>query len=279
MKYKIYSWNINGIRATAKKGLFWPWLEKSDADILCVQETKATADQLDQPLVEPMDYTSYWHSAEKKGYSGVASFVRTSGKKKKTLNSTEESMGIEEFDREGRVIITKFDEFTLLNVYFPNGKKNQERLDYKMRFYDHFLQFCQDLRKNGEKIVICGDVNTAHTEVDLQNHTQNTNISGFLPIERAWMDKLIDSGYIDTFRHLTPEKWVEYPKKSGKQFDKLRNYTWWSMRSKSAKINKVGWRLDYFFISEDLIESLRSADIYPDVEGSDHCPISIELEF
>lgn len=265
MRYKIYSWNINGIRATAKKGLFWPWLEKSDADILCVQETKATADQLDQPLVEPMDYTSYWHSAEKKGYSGVASFVRTSGKKKKTLNSTEESIGIEEFDNEGRVLITKFDDFTLLNVYFPNGKKNQERLNYKMHFYEHFLQFCQDLRKNGEKIVICGDVNTAHTEIDLANPKPNSKYSGFLPIERAWMDKLVDSGFVDSYRHFNP--------------DQIGAYTWWSMRSKLAKINNVGWRLDYFFISDDLIENLRSAAIYPDVEGSDHCPISIELEF
>ncbi|MCE7736273.1 MAG: exodeoxyribonuclease III [Candidatus Heimdallarchaeota archaeon] len=272
MKYKIYSWNVNGIRATAKKGLFWPWLQKSDSDIVCLQETKATADQLDQPLVEPMDYTSYWHSAEKKGYSGVASFVRTSGKKKKTLNSTEESIGVEEFDKEGRVIITKFDDFTLLNVYFPNGKKNQERLDYKMRFYKHFLQFCQELRKNREKIVICGDVNTAHTEVDLENHKQNEKQSGFLPIERAWMDKLIESGYIDTYRHL-------YPEKFDKGQEKLGGYTWWSMRSKTAKINNVGWRLDYFFISEDLIENLKSAAIHPEKEGSDHCPISIELEF
>lgn len=274
MKYKIYSWNVNGIRATARNGLFWPWLAKSNADILCVQETKATSDQLDQPLVEPTNYTSYWHSAEKKGYSGVATFVRTSGKGKKTLKSSDRSIGIEEFDREGRVMITKFDEYTLLNVYFPNGKKNEERLDYKMRFYDVFLQFCQDLRKNGEKIVICGDVNTAHTEIDLANHGPNAQHSGFLPKERAWMDKLIDSGYIDTYRHLNPEKYVKRMKKE----DKLGAYTYWSTRSNAKKAN-TGWRLDYFFISEDLLPNLKDATIYRDVEGSDHCPISIDLEF
>lgn len=276
MKYKIYSWNVNGIRATARNGHFWPFLlEKSDADILCVQETKATADQFSEPLVEPMDYTSQWHSAtSKKGYSGVATFIRTAGKKKKRLKSVERSIEKEEFDREGRVIITKFDEFTLLNVYFPNGKRNDVRLDYKMRFYRHFLRFCQKLRKNGEKIVICGDVNTAHTGVDLVNHKENEKYSGFLSVERKWMDKLIDSGYIDTYRHLNPEEFVKGMKKE----DKLGAYTYWSTRS-NAKERNTGWRLDYFFISEDLLPNLKDASIFPDIPGSDHCPISIDLEF
>ncbi len=278
MKYKIYSWNVNGIRATARNGHFWPFLlEKSDADILCVQETKATADQFSEPLVEPMDYISHWHSAtKKKGYSGVATFIRTAGKDKKKLKSVERSIGKEEFDEEGRVIITKFEEFTLLNVYFPNGKKNEERLAYKMRFYKHFLAFCQKLRKNGEKIVICGDVNTAHTEVDLKNHQQNVKISGFLPIERSWIDKLVKLGYIDTFRHLNPEKWD--PKIPASKQTKLDNYTYWSMRS-NARERNVGWRLDYFFISKDLLPNLKDARIYRDVLGSDHCPISINIEF
>ena len=197
MKYSIYSWNVNGIRASAKKG-FVDWMQKTDMDIVCVQETKAQVDQLDESLVKPKGYKSYWHSAEKKGYSGVANYVKSTGKSKKKVNSIDTSIGVKKFDIEGRVLITKFDEFTLLNVYFPNGKKNDERLDYKMQFYDRFLQFCQKLRENGEKIVICGDVNTAHTEVDLHNHKQNAKYSGFLPEERAWMDKLMDSGYIDT---------------------------------------------------------------------------------
>jgi len=264
MKYKIYSWNVNGIRASVKHG-FLDWLDKTDVDVLCLQETKAQIDQLDDSLVKPRNYQSYWHSAQKKGYSGVATFVRTSRKQKIKVNSSSSSIDVDEFDVEGRVLITRFDEFTLLNVYFPNGKKNQERLDYKMRFYDHFLQFCVDLRKNGEKVVICGDVNTAHAEIDLANPKPNAKYSGFLPVERAWMNKLVDSGFVDSYRHFNP--------------DQIGAYTWWSMRSKSAKTNNVGWRLDYFFISDDLIESLRSAAIYPDVGGSDHCPISIELEF
>ncbi|OLS24980.1 MAG: Exodeoxyribonuclease [Candidatus Heimdallarchaeota archaeon LC_2] len=271
MKYSIYSWNVNGIRASAKKG-FVDWMLNTKMDILCVQETKAHVEQLDASLVKPKGYKSYWHSAEKKGYSGVSTYVKSTGKNKKIVNSVDTSIGVKKFDNEGRILITKFDEFTLLNVYFPNGKKNEERLDYKMQFYDRFLQFCQKLRKNGEQIVICGDVNTAHTEVDLQNHTNNAKYSGFLPIERAWIDKLIDSGYIDTYRYLNPEKYV-------KGVEKLRAYTWWSMRSKTARIEKVGWRLDYFIISEDLLENFKAAKIHADVEGSDHCPISIDLEF
>ncbi|MHA2028939.1 MAG: exodeoxyribonuclease III [Candidatus Kariarchaeaceae archaeon] len=265
MKYKIYSWNVNGIRATVRNGHFLPWLKKSDGDIICLQETKAQEDQLDKTLVKPRGYSSFWHAAQKKGYSGVGTFVRTRGKKAKSLNSTEISIGVAEFDDEGRVLISKFDEFTVLNVYFPNGKKNDERLQYKMRFYEHFLQFCQELRKKGEKIVICGDVNTAHNEIDLANPKPNSKYSGFLLQERAWMDKLVEKGYIDTYRHLNP--------------DKKGAYTWWTGRLKSAKENNVGWRLDYFFISEDLLENLKNATIYRDVEGSDHCPVSIDLEF
>ncbi len=257
MKFIIFSWNVNGIRAAAKKGMH-KWLEAQEIDILCLQETKIQEDQLTNQLLQPANYQSSWHSAKKKGYSGVANFFS------KPPRKTVKKIGEEEFDTEGRILISKYDEFTLLNVYFPNGKKNQERLDYKMRFYDKFLNYCTQLRENGEKIVVCGDVNTAHNEIDLTHPKPNSKYSGFLPIERKWIDKFLAAGYIDTLRHF----------EGGKE----GLYTWWSMRS-GARERNVGWRIDYFFVSDDLMPNLKAASIHPLVMGSDHCPISIELEF
>jgi exodeoxyribonuclease-3 len=258
MKYEVYSWNVNGIRAAAKKGMM-DWLKSAEIDILAVQETKAQPDQLDEGVLKPSGYESEFHSAQKKGYSGVATYYN------KIIKNTETSMGVDEFDDEGRLLITRFEHFTLLNVYFPNGKKNKERLDYKMRFYDKFLDICTDLVKGGESLVICGDVNTAHKEIDLTHPKPNAKYSGFLPEERAWIDKFLDSGFVDTLR--------------AKVGDKKELYTWWSMRSKTARANNVGWRIDYFYISKDLLPNLKAARIHPDVLGSDHCPISISLEF
>ena len=254
-KITIYSWNVNGIRAATKKGLK-EWIEKVKPDVLGLQEIKASEEQIPKSLI-PDSYNIVVNSAEKKGYSGVLTCSRIPVKSSKTI------FGIEEFDSEGRIIETKYDEFTLLNVYFPNGKKNDERLDYKMRFYDFFLNYIKKLREAGERVVFCGDVNTAHKEIDLANPKPNSKYSGFLPKEREWIDKVIAEDFIDTFR----------------EFDKSpERYSWWSVRS-NARARNVGWRIDYFFVDRSLLPNLKKAEIHMDVMGSDHCPISITLEF
>ncbi len=254
---QILSWNVNGIRAAIRKGL-WPWVNKEKPDIICFQETKARAEQVPPSLDEPKDYYTYWNSADRPGYSGVATFS-----KPKPI-SIENGMSLKKFDQEGRVITTKFKEFTLLNVYFPNGKKDKVRLNYKLEFYEKFLDHIKSLRKKGEKIIFCGDVNTAHHPIDLARPKQNEKISGFLPQERVWIDKLEKKGYIDTFRHFHPQK--------------PDQYSWWSMRS-GARSRNVGWRIDYFFIQKELLPHLKKAFILPSAEGSDHCPVGIELKF
>jgi exodeoxyribonuclease-3 len=257
MKYRIYSWNVNGMRAVAKKGAI-EWMMQEDLDILCVQESKVQEKQLDLEIREPLGFRSSWHSAQRKGYSGVGTYYR------KFPQKEQKTIGIEEFDNEGRILISKYPEFTLLNVYFPNGKKDQERLDYKMRFYDAFLKFCTKLRKKGEKLVVCGDVNTAHKEIDLAHPKPNSKFSGFLPQERAWIDEFLAAGYTDTLRHI--------------EGDKEELYTWWSFRA-GVRERNVGWRIDFFFVSNDLLANLKGASIHSEVMGSDHCPISIELDF
>ena len=251
----ILCWNVNGIRAVKGKG-FLEWLYRESPDILCLQETKAHTEQLDKDLLEPDGYHTYWNYPERKGYSGVATFTR------------EEPLGVQydfnvaEFDIEGRVIITEHSEFVLFNVYFPNGKKDDSRLRYKMDFYEVFLQFADSLKAKGKKLVICGDFNTAHTEIDLARPRENEKISGFLPEERAWIDKFIAHGYVDAFRHFNKEP---------------NQYTWWDLKS-GARERNVGWRLDYFFVSENLLSPVAKAFILPDVMGSDHCPVGITLK-
>jgi exodeoxyribonuclease-3 len=253
-KIRFLSWNVNGIRAIQKKG-FLDWLKKENPDILCLQETKAHPDQLDDVLKNVDGYESHFSSAEKKGYSGVVTYTKL-----KPL-SVQQGIGIKKFDSEGRFIITEFDEFTLFNIYFPNGKASDERLQYKMEFYETFLKHCKKLFKEGKKIVICGDVNTAHKEIDLARPKENSVISGFLPQEREWIDKFLAAGFIDTFRMFNQEP---------------DQYTWWDMVTRARERN-VGWRIDYFYISENLREKITSAKIHQDVMGSDHCPISIEI--
>ena len=252
---KILSWNVNGIRAARGKGLL-EWLDRESPDILCVQETKAHPEQLDSDLVEPNGYYAYWNYPEITGYSGVATFTR-----EKPI-SVQNGFGVPEFDLEGRLIIAKYPEFTLSNVYFPNGKKNEIRLKYKMDFYEVFLQFAEGLKAKGEKLIICGDFNTAHEEIDLARPKENEKVSGFLPMERAWMDKLVAHGYVDTFRHFTKEP---------------DQYTWWDLKSRARERN-VGWRLDCFFVTEGLLESVSNAFIMPEIMGSDHCPVGIILK-
>jgi len=252
---KILCWNVNGIRAAKKYGLL-EWLYREPIDILCLQETKAHPEQLDKDLQEPHGYYAYWNYPERKGYSGVATFTR-----EKPFR-VQNDMGVQDFDIEGRVIISEYPQFILFNVYFPNGKKDESRLKYKMDFYGTFLDFVEPLRQKGEKLIICGDFNTAHTEIDLARPKENKNISGFLPIERAWLDKLVAHGYIDTFRHFNKEP---------------NHYTWWDLKSRARERN-VGWRIDYFFVTENLLRSVSKAFIMPEVMGSDHCPIGITLK-
>jgi exodeoxyribonuclease-3 len=251
---KILSWNINGIRAADKKGLF-DFIKKESPDIFCFQEIKATAEQLSPHLRNPPGYHVFINPAEKGGYSGVATFTKDKPIDVKT------GFGIEKFDKEGRILITKFPQFTLFNIYFPNGKQSKDRLDYKLKFYDTFLDYADDLKIKKNNIVVCGDFNTAHKEIDLARPKENEKISGFLPVERFWIDRLIDHGYVDTFRY----------------FNKQPNqYTWWDLKSRSRERN-VGWRIDYFFVNKEFMAHIKKAFIMNDVMGSDHCPIGIEI--
>jgi exodeoxyribonuclease-3 len=255
-KVRILSWNVNGIRAAYKKGIL-SWFSKEQPDILCIQETKAMKEQLPDDLINVNAYNSFFSSAERKGYSGTATYTKL--KPDKVSNG----IGIEKFDSEGRFLVTEFDEFILFNIYFPNGKAKVERLQYKMDFYEAFLKHLKKLLRQGKKIVICGDVNTAHKAIDLARPKPNEKISGFLPEERAWIDKLLEAGFIDTFRKFN---------------QKPEQYTWWDMMTR-ARDRNVGWRIDYFFISDNLKDNLKNAFILPDVMGSDHCPVGIELKF
>lgn len=252
---KIISWNVNGIRAIDRKGMF-DWFKQEKPDILCVQEIKALADQFPPHLRNTPNYKVFIRSAEKKGYSGVATYSKT-----KPID-VKQGFGIEKFDSEGRILITEYPDFMLFNIYFPNGKKNQERLDYKLDFYDTFLAVADNYKADGKNIVVCGDLNTAHKEIDLSRPKENKKISGFLPVERAWIDTFIDHGYVDTFRHFSKEP---------------NQFSWWSMRT-GARARNIGWRIDYFFVNKEFIKHLKNAFIMQDVMGSDHCPIGIEIE-
>ncbi|HMW34064.1 exodeoxyribonuclease III [bacterium] len=253
---RLISWNVNGIRAVSKKG-FLEWLDKESPDVMCLQETKAMPEQLDASLLNPMGYTGYFNSAQRKGYSGVATFCL------KKPTSVQNGIGVERFDAEGRVLMTDHGDFILFNIYFPNGKMNAERLQYKMDFYDTVLKYFDALKDQGKKLVICGDYNTAHKPIDLARPRENEKISGFLPSERAWMDELVSHGYVDTLRVFNQEP---------------GQYSWWDQQSRARERN-VGWRIDYFFVSDNLLPALKNAWIMPDVMGSDHCPVGIELKF
>lgn len=250
----IYSWNVNGLRAAHRKG-FLHWLAEAKPEILCLQETKTSEDQLPEELKEVPGYRAYFVAADRKGYSGVGLYTRREPK------SLKGGFGIPRFDSEGRIQIADYESFLLFNVYFPNGKQSKERLRYKMEFYDAFLDYADAMKEKGRGIVICGDFNTAHREIDLARPRENSKVSGFLPQEREWMDKLISHGYLDTFRMFNPEP---------------ENYTWWDLKTRARERN-VGWRIDYFFVSEDLRDRLRKAYILAEVEGSDHCPVGLEM--
>ena len=254
---KIYSWNVNGIRAGQKKG-FLDWFAETQPDILTVQETKARPEQLDEELRNPEGYHTYWVSAEKKGYSGVGLYSKVKP------NDVKLGLGIEKFDSEGRTIIAEYDDFVLMMTYLPNGSRDHHRVPYKMEYKEAFLDYANKLREAGKSVVFVGDINTAHNDIDLARPKQNKKTTGFLREERDWIDKVVEQGYIDIYRDLNPEK--------------EGAYSWWSMRS-GARGKNVGWRIDMFFISPDLRDKVETAEIHADTMGSDHCPISLTLSF
>lgn len=253
---RIVSWNVNGLRAIAKKG-FLDWLKESNADIVGLQETKAEPEQLPDNVRHPRGYYAFFsHPKERKGYSGVALYTKKEPKK------VEYGIGLSGTDDEGRIIIGHFDDFVLLNVYFPNGGGGPERLKYKLDFYDAFLVYIEKLRRREPRIIFMGDVNTAHEEIDLARPKENETHTGFLPEERAWIDEVVSLGWIDTFRHF-------YPNKTGA-------YSYWDMKT-AARERNVGWRIDYIFITPALLPRLKAAGISANIYGSDHCPVWIEL--
>ena len=252
---KLISWNVNGIRAVYKKG-FPEWFAKELPDILCLQETKASFDQFPIELTKIPNYQIFDSSSVKKGYSGVATFSR-----EKILDTKKSEKEV--YDCEGRVLIHELKDFFLVNCYFPNGSRDHSRVPFKLKFCDDILKIINKLQEK-KPVVITGDFNTAHKEIDLANPKTNIKTTGFLPIERAWMDKFVSEGWIDIYRHLNPEK--------------TGAYTWWSNRP-TVRERNIGWRIDYFFISPSLLKHVKRVDILPNIKGSDHCPVLLELDF
>ena len=249
----IYSWNVNGIRAIQKKG-FVEWVLKEDLDILCIQETKAQLGQLEEKLTQIDGYRSYFFSAEKKGYSGVAIYT-------KIEPLSVRDMRVQEFDLEGRYIELEYKNFNLINCYFPNSQSEGKRLDYKLRFNKAIKKRCDELVKCGKNIILCGDFNVAHKEIDLTNPKKNEKNPGYLPEERKWMSGLLKDGYVDTFRYVYPEK---------------TKYSWWSYRFKSREKN-IGWRIDYHIVNESFVNNIEDAIILNNIMGSDHCPVVLRV--
>jgi exodeoxyribonuclease III len=253
---KIISWNVNGIRAWFKKGCF-DCLFDSDPDIVCLQETKAEREQLPNELVNIPGYFSYFNSSiERKGHSGTVIYTR-----EKPENVTY-GLGILELDGQGRQINIFYKDFVVINCYFPNGGGPKERLDKKLKYYDEFLNFINKIKKSGKKIIFCGDLNVAHNEIDLARPESNKDNVGFLPIERKWVDELIENNYVDTFRNLYPNKIT---------------YSWWDMKT-FARDRNVGWRLDYFFVDKSLINKVKNSIIHENILGSDHAPVELEID-
>jgi len=251
----ILSYNVNGIRAALKKG--WAeWAKAANADVICLQETKANPDQVDVSVFEELGYHHYWYSAEKKGYSGVAIMT------KEKPQHIEYGCGIENYDREGRIIRADFEDFSVISAYFPSGSSGDERQAFKMEFLADIQEYINELKKEIPNLIISGDYNICHEGIDIHNPVSNKNTSGFLPEERAWLTDFLATGFVDTFRELNKEP---------------HHYSWWSYRAASRARNK-GWRIDYHMISESLLPRLKRATILPEAKHSDHCPILIEIE-
>ncbi|HVZ26184.1 MAG TPA: exodeoxyribonuclease III [Sediminibacterium sp.] len=254
---RIISYNVNGIRSAIKKG-FVDWLATDPADIVCLQETKARKEDVDIAEIERLGYESFWFSAEKKGYSGVAIFTKVKP------DNIAYGSGMPESDAEGRVIQAQFGKLTILNAYYPSGTSGEERQTYKYQWLDEFYDYLQALRKKQPHLVVVGDYNIAHTEMDIHDPKGNKKSSGFLPEERAWMDKFLGSKWIDSFRHLHPEA--------------TGAYSWWSQRFPSVRLQNKGWRIDYICLTDMLKDALKDARILPDVKHSDHCPVYAEIK-
>lgn len=256
---RLVSWNVNGLRAIVKKG-FFEAIDQLDADVICIQETKLQESQLSDDLRSINGYESFWSfSTVKKGYSGVGAWMKI------PPASVNNGIGMEAYDAEGRILEMDFWDFILFNIYFPNGGMGDDRLAYKLDFYRDFFAYANALRDAGRSLVICGDYNTAHNEIDLKNPKANENTSGFMRVERDWLDRITADGYVDTFRHFYPQ---------------TEKYSWWTYRFKARERN-VGWRIDYFFVTQDLVDAgrVKSAFIDNDILGSDHCPVGLVLDF
>lgn len=251
---RIVTWNVNGIRSVGRKGLL-EWLSFESPDIFCIQEIKAHPDDLEKALLTPFDYKSIWFPASRRGYSGVAVYT------KQEPLSVQKGLGLDAFDSEGRTLIIEFQDFVLVNCYFPNSQRDHARLGYKLDFCNSIFQTLETLRKQKKKIIICGDFNIAHKEIDLRNPKTNTMNAGFLPEERAWLDKFVGAGYIDAFRNFCNDP---------------HHYTWWSYRP-GVREKNIGWRLDYHFVNPEMKGHLLESKIFPDVQGSDHCPVSLKV--
>ncbi|MGA0373191.1 MAG: exodeoxyribonuclease III [Flavobacteriaceae bacterium] len=252
---KILSYNVNGIRAALNKG-FADWLIAADPDVVCLQETKALEEQVNTALFDQLGYQHFWHSAQKKGYSGVAILTKTN-----PLN-VQEGTGIQHMDFEGRVIRADYKNVSVISLYLPSGT-NLNRLEHKFKFMDDFQVYIDTLKKDYPRLVICGDYNICHRAIDIHDPVRNKNVSGFLPEERKWIDTFINNGFVDSFRYLNPEP---------------HQYSWWSYRANSRKNNK-GWRIDYNLVSENLKNKIKRAYLLPEAKHSDHCPVGVELEF
>ncbi|WP_086257303.1 exodeoxyribonuclease III [Campylobacter vicugnae] len=250
---RLISWNVNGLRAVVNKNGF-EWLRDFDVDYIGLQEIKAKDDQIPKEIYNLGFDNIVLNSAQKAGYSGVMSMAKFGYESNKCRFFE---------DSEGRVLEHRFGNIVLFNIYFPNGQQGDDRLEYKMAFYDKFLEYIKELNASGLEIIFCGDVNTAHREIDLKNPKANSKTSGFLPVERAWIDRVIEAGFIDTFRYING--------------DKIDAYSWWSYRF-NARAKNVGWRIDYFFISKGLKDKLKDAFILNEIEGSDHCPVGIDID-
>lgn len=252
---RIISYNVNGIRAAVKKG-FLEWLQTDPADIICVQETKASRDDVNYAAINALGYNDYWFSAQKKGYSGVAVFTKV--KPDNVVVGNGHSLS----DDEGRVIQLDFGDTRLINAYFPSGTSGEHRQSFKYEWLDEFYTYLNKLKEKNPNIILCGDYNIAHKEIDIHDPKSNKNTTGFLPEERAWMDKFLASGWIDVFREFHTEP---------------HRYSWWSQRFPSVRLNNKGWRIDYITATKEMRSRLKDAEIYPDVKHSDHCPVYAEI--
>lgn len=250
----IVSWNVNGIRAAVRNG-FMDWLRVSEPDIVCLQETRVHPHEVSEELRAPAGYKAFWHSAQRKGYSGVATFT-------KNEPLSVRPSGIEAFDVEGRVMVLEFKDFMLVNAYFPNSQPERARIGYKLAFCQTILELCNSLRESGKNVILCGDYNIAHTEIDIARPKENEDNPGYLPEEREAMTRFLSAGYVDTFRHFTKEG---------------GHYTWWSYRG-GARAKNIGWRLDYHCVNKEFVPRVKSSVIFSTVTGSDHCPVAITIK-